>query len=127
MLDGPHKEEKMKVALPIMGGKLSPHFGQCEGFALFEVDETAKDVSLLETMTSPGHARGFLPGWLADKGVDVVIANGMGGRAMELLAERGVKVFTTASDETPEDIVRAYVAGSLEAIDFTCEGGHGHG
>jgi len=110
-----------------MGGKLSPHFGQCEEFAVFEVDEAAKEVSPLETISSPGHARGFLPGWLADQGVDVVIANGMGGRAMGLLAERGIKVFTTASHESPEEIVRAYIAGSLQAIDFTCEGGHGHG
>lgn len=117
----------MKVALPITGGVLSPHFGQCEGFAFFVVDEASKEMSLLETVASPRHTPGFLPGWLADQGVELVISGGMGGRAVGLLTERGVRVYTTVAGGSPEEVVRAYVAGTLEVDDFICEGGHHHG
>lgn len=117
----------MKIAIPVVGGELSPHFGQCEGFVIFEADEAAGSLSLLKTIPNQGQARGFLPGWLATLGVNVVIANGMGERARGLLSEQGVRVFTTVSRGRPEEIARAFLAGSLEESNFTCEGGHGHG
>ncbi|HNW36975.1 MAG TPA: NifB/NifX family molybdenum-iron cluster-binding protein, partial [Candidatus Ozemobacteraceae bacterium] len=42
----------MKIAIPVAAGVLSEHFGHCEEFAFFEVDEAARTV-LKETRLQP--------------------------------------------------------------------------
>ena len=34
----------MKIAIPLANGKLTMHFGHCEGFALVDVDPTEKKI-----------------------------------------------------------------------------------
>jgi len=38
----------MKYAVPVSGGVLCSHFGHCEQFALFDVDEQKKQLSEIE-------------------------------------------------------------------------------
>jgi predicted Fe-Mo cluster-binding NifX family protein len=45
-----------------------------------------------EVIPSPGHQPGFLPAWLAEEEVSVIIAGGMGSRAQALLKENCVEV-----------------------------------
>jgi len=33
----------VKIAIPLANGRLAMHFGHCEQFALFEVDETTRE------------------------------------------------------------------------------------
>ena len=68
----------MTIAIPLSGGKLSPHFGHCEQFALFQVEE--KLVKVRKDLDPPPHEPGLLPRWLKGQGVDLVIAGGMGRR-----------------------------------------------
>ena len=51
----------MKYAIPVSGGALSPHFGHCEHFALFDIDEASKEVIKKELIASPAHEPGLLP------------------------------------------------------------------
>ncbi len=74
----------MRYAVPVSGGTVSPHFGHCEKFALIDVDEARKQILKKELVNSPGHEPGLLPQWLAEKGVSLVIAGGMGSRAQGL-------------------------------------------
>ncbi len=111
----------MKIAIPIINGKLCMHFGHCEQFALVEADETAKTISATEFLTPPAHEPGVLPRWLHEQGANVIIAGGMGQRAQGLFTQNGIAVIVGAPADTPEDIVTAYLAGTLEAGQNVCD------
>jgi len=113
--------EKMKIAIPTVGGKLCMHFGHCEQFALVEVDDAAKAITSTSYLTPPGHEPGVLPRWLHEQGANVIIAGGMGQRAQGLLSQSGIEVVIGAPGETPENVVSAYLAGTLEVGDNVCD------
>lgn len=111
----------MKVALPIAGDKLSPHFGHCEKFAFYDIKEGSTEIDSQTTLPSPVHQPGVLPGWLADQGATVVIAGGMGPRAVELLQLRGITVVLGAAESDPEQAVLGYLNGSLATGENVCD------
>ena len=84
----------MRYAVPVSEGKIAMHFGHCEQFALVDVDDSSNEIVGKELVTSPEHQPGLLPVWLAEQGVSVVIAGGMGSRAQALFAENRIKVIT---------------------------------
>jgi ATP-binding protein involved in chromosome partitioning len=111
----------MKIAIPVTGGKLSAHFGHCEQFALVDVDKEAKTVTATEMLTPPPHEPGLLPRWLSEKGAQMIIAGGMGGRAQGLFEQNSIKVIVGAPDAMPEAIISAYLQGTLETGDNVCD------
>lgn len=115
----------MKYAVPVSGGMMSPHFGHCEQFAFFEVDEQEKEITGKELIASPEHQPGLLPVWLADKGADVVIAGGMGPRAVDLLQQRGIDVVLGTVESDPEQAVRSHLKGALITGQNVCDHGQG--
>ncbi|MBO8158233.1 NifB/NifX family molybdenum-iron cluster-binding protein [Thermosyntropha sp.] len=115
----------MKIAVACMGNKVSEHFGHCEDFAVFKVENG--QIVAKEVIPNPEHQPGFLPGFLKKQGVDVVITGGMGSRAKELFAEKNIKTVTGVSGEA-EEVVQKYLAGNLVSTDETCQHhGEGHG
>lgn len=111
----------MKIAIPLANNELCMHFGHCEQFAIIDADEQAKTIAKTELVTPPPHEPGLLPRWLAGKGVTLVIAGGMGGRAQDLFAAQGIKVLTGAPVGAPEKLVAAFFAGSLVLGANTCD------
>ena len=111
----------MRFAVPVTGGVLSAHFGHCEHFALFDIDEASKEVIKKELIASPAHEPGLLPGWLAEQGVSVVIAGGMGSRAQTLFAQNRIKVVTKVTESDPDKAVRDYLADNLEFGESACD------
>ena len=83
----PTAENKLlKIAVPTADGKLCMHFGHCEKFVIADVDES-KHIVGKEEAVPPAHEPGILPKWLHEKGVNVIIAGGMGMRTMRERAE----------------------------------------
>jgi ATP-binding protein involved in chromosome partitioning len=110
----------MKFAVPTNEGKLCQHFGHCEAFAFILIDENKVIVN--ETyVTPPPHEPGLLPPWIAQQGVNCVIAGGMGARAQQLFADQGVQVITGAQGELPKEIVANYLKGVLLTGANTCD------
>lgn len=113
------KRDIVKFAVPTTGGRLCQHFGHCEAFAIMDAED-GRVVS--ETyIDAPEHEPGLLPKWLAEKGVQRIIAGGMGSRAKELFAERGIEVITGAQAEDPREAVELFLKGSLETGENTCD------
>nr|WP_320113980.1 NifB/NifX family molybdenum-iron cluster-binding protein [uncultured Desulfuromonas sp.] len=102
----------MKVAIPTAEGKLTPHFGHCEQFAIVNVDENSA-IGTPEFVTPPPHEPGVLPQWLAEKEVTLIIAGGMGQRAKQLFDNHGIQVITGAPSELPQVLVEQHLNGSL--------------
>ena len=107
----------MKIAVACLGDQVAEHFGHCEGFAVYE---TIDDVIIAKGVTpNPGHKPGFLPNFLADMGVELIIAGGMGGGAVEIFNERNVRVITGAKGDCLHT-VNAYCAGHLQSSGDVC-------
>ncbi len=115
------EQNQMKIAIPLAGDTLSAHFGHCDQFAIVSVDPESKVVKEELRLTPPGHEPGVLPTWLAEQGVTVIIAGGMGQRAQMLFTDKGIEVVVGAASETPEELVSHYLAGSLTTGENICD------
>ena len=111
----------MRIAIPVTAGKLSAHFGHCEEFAMVDVDEQTKEISNIVKLQPPVHQPGVLPQWLNEQQTDIIIAGGMGQRAQQLFAQNNIKVLVGASDQAPEQLVKAYLNDTLETGDNICD------
>ena len=110
----------MKVAVAADGRNVSGHFGFCENFVLF--DTADNNITGETAVPNPGHKPGFLPNFLGDMGVEVIIAGGMGGGAVEIFNERNIEVILGATGDIEEN-VKKYLAGELVSTGSVC---HNH-
>jgi len=111
----------MKIAIPLADGKLARHFGHCTLFAFMTVPENGIGIVLREDVVPPPHEPGLLPVWMAEHNVNQIIAGGMGQRAMELFALRGIEVHVGAPSLSPEELVAKLLAGKLERGVNACD------
>ncbi len=111
----------MRIAVPVAQGKLCMHFGHCEQFAVMDVDTETKTITNKQMITPPPHQPGVLPPWMAQQGVNLIIAGGMGARAIGLFEQLGVKVIVGAPSDDPENIVMAYLEGTLQTGQNVCD------
>jgi len=117
----PSGNSSQRIAIPVAEGKLAMHFGHCEQFAFFNVNVQDRAVVSKDAATPPPHEPGVLPRWLSEQGVNVILAGGMGQRALGLFAERQIDVVVGAPSDTPEAVVQAYLGGTLETGSNVCD------
>lgn len=112
----------MRIAVATENGQVAQHFGRCPEYTLFDVENG--QIRAKVVIPNPGHQPGFLPRYLAEKGVSCIIAGGMGPSAQDLFAVQGIKTVLGANGPADE-VVKAYLAGNLALGTSTCEhGGH---
>lgn len=109
----------MRIAVPMAEGALCMHFGHCSTFALVDVENNV--VVAVKEVVPPPHQPGLLPPWLADLGVTMVIAGGMGSRAQAIFQSNGISVLTGASGTGAREIVENYLAGTLTTGGNACD------
>ncbi len=109
----------MKIAIPLTGGQLSSHFGHCEEFGIYEVENG--DIVKSEKQTPPAHEPGVYPRWLHEMGVNVVIGGGMGNRAQDLFHQNCIDVYYGVLTPDPDEIIKTYLAGDLESGVNLCD------
>jgi predicted Fe-Mo cluster-binding NifX family protein len=122
----------LRIAVPLENGRFTPHFGGAERFAIFEVDDQAHHIVSSSSVTPPPHERGAFPRFLKEQGAQVVLAGGMGPRAVQILEHLGIETVLGIDAGEPEQLVRAYLDGTLVASGEGCGGGelhhcHNHG
>lgn len=115
------KETTMRIAIPVLDGQLSLHFGHCDQFALVDVDPAQNNITDVSYLTPPPHAPGLLPRWLHEQGATTIIAGGMGSRAQDLFSEHGITVITGAPVDTPTALVTAFLENTLATGSNTCD------
>lgn len=101
----------VKIAVACDNGMVSDHFGHCEAFLIVDVENN--EVIKSEMMTNPRHQFGFLPNYLADLGINVVISGRMGKGPFDVLIQRNVEVIVGVNGNA-EEVVKAYLEGSLK-------------
>ena len=107
----------MKIAIASEGKYVSGHFGHCEGFTFYEVDEDK--VIKKEFKQNPGHRPGFLPDFLNELGVNVVISGGMGQTAQQLFAQNNINVIIGAEGYC-DDAIQQYLKNELKSTGSIC-------
>lgn len=109
----------MKFAIPLARGVLCNHFGHSEEFAIIDTEDG--QIKGKELHTPPPHEPGVLPRWLGELGVKVVIAGGMGRRALDLFDQKGIQVAVGAPNAPPETLVEQYLKGTLITGQNICD------
>jgi predicted Fe-Mo cluster-binding NifX family protein len=112
----------MKFAIPVKNGSLSTHFGQTTEFAIIEVGDN-KQITGRETLTTFEHNCHGLPVLLAERGVNVVLAGGMGMGPRMACEQNGIKVVLGVTEPDPETAVIKYLYHRLESGENVCEHG----
>ncbi len=109
------------IAIPVVNGEVSAHFGHAEQFSLITLDPASGSITSTEEKTPPPHEPGVLPRWLKEQKVDLVLAGGMGQRAKSMLEQQGVRVVVGIESADPEAIVKKWQAGTLKTGDNVCD------
>jgi predicted Fe-Mo cluster-binding NifX family protein len=107
----------LRIAVASEKGMVAEHFGHCEEFMIFDTED--KQIGKSEAVASPGHKPGFLPNFLADQGVNVIISGGMGGGAINIFNDRNVEVVVGAKGNA-RAAVEAYLQGTLKSSGSVC-------
>lgn len=114
----------MRIAIARMGRKVAQHFGHCEDFVLYDIENNK--IINQSFLPNPEHQPGFLPGFLKKQGVNVIIAGGMGQKAIDLFNLENIKVITGATGNTDE-VISAYLQGNLTSTNQVCKHEHDTG
>lgn len=101
----------MKIAVTYENGQVFQHFGHCEQFKLYEV-ENGRQLSA-EVVSAVGSGHGALAGFLKNYGVDTLICGGIGGGARTALAGIGIELYPGVTGDA-DKAVEALLGGSLQ-------------
>lgn len=96
-------------------GTLSAHFGRCPYYTIVDVeDNTTSKVEVVDNPYFNSHAPpGVVPQFIKDQGAQVMIAGGMGPRAIEHFNQFGIETITTGTQENVEKVLNAYLRGEI--------------
>ncbi len=108
----------MTVAIATDNGRVSGHFGRCSEYTLADIE--GNEVKNRRTLANPGHEPGFLPGYLAERGVNAIVCGGMGPRAQGLFASHGIDVRMGVAGPV-DAVLEQFAAGTLAAGASTCD------
>ncbi|MGN0651116.1 MAG: NifB/NifX family molybdenum-iron cluster-binding protein [Oscillospiraceae bacterium] len=115
----------MIIAVTYDMGQIFQHFGHTEYFALYSVENG--EVRNSEIVSANGSGHGALAEFLAQKGVDVLICGGIGGGAVNALAQQGIELVAGAQGSAAA-AVKAYLEGKLVSAGANCDHhDHDHG
>jgi len=110
-----------------LDSEVSPHFGRCPYFVLIDLD--GREVSQVQTAGNPyypDHEPGQVPAFIHSQGAGVMLASGMGGRAVALFEQYGIHPVTGASG-TVRQALEQYLDGQLQGAAPCHESvAHGH-
>lgn len=126
---------KTRIAVPSShpGGleaQLGQHFGHCDIYTIIDVENG--QISQVTTLPNVPHQQGgcMAPvNHLAQNGVTILIAGGMGMRPLMGFNQVGIGVYFGATAANVNEAVQAFLGGQLPEFkpENTCGGGQQHG
>lgn len=110
----------MKVCLPTRDGMIDAHFGHCEYFTVFTIENG--QITEEEIVGSPegcGCKSGIAP-ILAEKGVTLLLGGNMGEGAKNVLNYNGIDVIRGCSGPV-RLVAEAWIRQELEDSQISCD------
>ena len=111
-----------KIAVPITNtNKIDDHFGHCEFYGIYTISEKNEivDVQTLKSEQGCG-CKSNIASVLADSGVSLMLAGGIGNGAINVLKNRGIEVIRGCSGSA-EETVKQYVKGTILDSGESCK------
>jgi len=119
-------EKVMKIAVPSRQHQVDEHFGHCEYFTVFTIDDR-NEIVLEETVSSPAGCgcKSDIAQTLAQMGVKTMLAGNMGQGAVNVLNGCGIDVLRGCSGDV-KSVAENWLSDSLEDSGIACDL-HEHG
>lgn len=113
-----------------LDGQVGQHFGRCPAYTVVEVaDASIVSARVVDNPFFQGHEPGDVPAFIAGLGADVLLAGGIGCRAIEFFDHYGVRVSSGHSGTTREAVVGwlgGAAGGAEPCVHEDDASGHGH-
>ncbi len=115
----------MKIAVPTRDNHVDDHFGHCQYYTVFTVDENNKVVKK-EILPSPQGCgcKSEIAGTLKTLGVEWMLAGNMGQGAVNKISGAGIRVVRGCSGNVDE-LIETWLTGSVTDSGETCSHHHG--
>ncbi len=114
----------MRVAISTDGDRVSPHFGRCPLFTIVDINDGK--IAKKEVIDNPGHHPGLIPRFLHQKGVECIVAGGMGMRATEFFRSFGMQTIVGIAGGV-DGVIDRLIKGTLKGGESLCKPGAGKG
>jgi predicted Fe-Mo cluster-binding NifX family protein len=110
----------MKIAIPTRGNIVDYHFGHCEVYTIFNIDENKKIISS-QILPSPQGCgcKSNIAGVLQEMGVSVLLAGNMGGGALNVLTSHGIEVYRGCTGDVRE-LTETFLLGNIDDSGESC-------
>lgn len=110
----------MKIAVPTKNNFVDEHFGHCEFYTIFSIDEEKK-IKESECLPSPQSCgcKSNIAEILKTKGVNVMLAGNMGDGALAVLNNHGIKVYRGCSGNVRQ-LVESFLLGNILDSGISC-------
>jgi len=100
-----------------LDGQISQHFGRCPYYLLVDVEgDEIKKKDIVNNPYYDNHVPGVVPQFISEQGANVMIAGGMGPRAIDLFGNLGIGVVTGAVGNTG-NVLQAYLKGEISGVE----------
>ncbi len=107
----------MKIAIATDGTQVANHFGRCQSYTIVEIENN--EILKKSIIDNPGHEPGFLPKFLSEKGVNCILAGGMGPRAINLFEEKNVEAIVGVHGSI-DKVIEDFLNHNIEVGDSKC-------
>lgn len=114
----------MRAAISTDGEYVSAHFGRCPSYTIIDIENS--DIINKEKIDNPGHQPGFIPRFLHERGVECIIAGGMGMRARNLFDQFQITTILGISGRI-DNVMEELKNGTLKGGESLCKPGAGKG
>lgn len=113
----------MKIALPSRQNTIDDHFGHCEYFTVFTLNNQ-KEIISQETIESPAGCgcKSNIAQTLSEIGVKIMLAGNMGEGAVRVLNNSGIEVLRGCSGDV-KTVALNWIEGNLKDSGDSC---HAH-
>lgn len=120
----------MKIAVPTRNEVVDDHFGHCEAYTIFAIDQDKK-IMQTEILPSPVGCgcKSNIAAVLQEKGVGVMLAGNMGNGALNVLQNKGIQVIRGCSgnvNQVVETFLNGYILDSGVGCDHHDHHGEAH-
>lgn len=99
-----------------LAAPMSMHFGRCPYYTLVDVEgEEIKNVEVVANPYFNNHTPGVVPQFINAQNAVVMIAGGMGPRAIDMFHGFGIEVATGVAGQV-DKVLKAYLQGNVSGI-----------
>ena len=120
-----------KLAIPVTkSNQIEDHFGHCEFYGVYTISEQNEIIEIQSIESKQGcGCKSNIASILADNGVNLMLAGGIGAGAINVLNKSNIQVISGCTGNV-EDIIKQYLNGQIIDSGESCslhEHHHGHG